>query len=336
MSRELLIVGFLAYFVALPVTGLVPSLTSLVQPLESFMVLALWIMLYLGMVTGNPIHTCIPFLAVPVLPVLTTITGGFIGYGVNWGLSIVSFFIAAVRKRGWMIALAPVVCYLGLSLFVTYMRDRELVRAVVWYEQDSGLGERFSRFWATVTDFEFLDLEDPNHLLSLHLRLNQNYFVGLAEQRHEEGLLDFLYGSSVPVWALVPRVIWPEKPDVGGGRAVVKDVTGLDMAEGTSFGAGQILEFYVNFGKFGVVLGMFGLGALLRRLDQRIIRALNELDMQTLFRCAMPGFMLLQPIGNLLEILVSVAAAMVVIAGSYTSARLKPRSVADPSHASSA
>jgi hypothetical protein len=334
MSREILILGFLAYFVALPISKLVPSATSLVDPLKAFMVLGFWIMLYQGIVTGNPLQKYVPFLAIPVLPILTTISGGFIGFGVYWGLSIVSFFISAVRRRGWMIVLAPVVCYVGLSVFVTYMRDRDLVRAVVWYEEDSSWGERFSRFWSTVTDFEFLDLQNPNHLMSLHNRLNQNYFVGLAIQRHEQGLLDFLYGSTVPVWALVPRAIWPEKPDVGGGRTVVKDVTGLDLDESTSFGAGQILEFYVNFGTFGVIIGMFGLGALLRRLDQGIIRALNELDARTLLVSAMPGFVLLQPTGNLLEIIVSVVAAIVVgfVTGVYMNGRLKPRALAGPSH----
>ncbi len=310
LSTMVVITGFLSYFVVLPVSRFVPSLTSLVHPLTALLILGLWIRLYVGIVTRDPRQTYVTFLALPLFPTLTTITGGFIGFGVYWGISIISFYMAAVRKRIWILLAAPFVIFIGLSVFVTYMRDRDQVRDIVWYEESS-FSDRLSRVASTLTDFEFIDFSNPRHLLALHDRLNQNYFVGLAVLRHEAGYLDLLYGGTVPLWAPIPRAIWPDKPDVGGGRTVVKDVTGLDLTEGTSFGAGQILEFYVNFGTFGVVLGMFGFGALFRWLDRIIIRSLNRLDVRKLLLASMPGFVLLQPTGNLLEMLVATIAAVV-------------------------
>jgi hypothetical protein len=114
----------------------------------------------------------------------------------------------------------------------------------------------------------------------------------------------------VPIWALVPRAIWRDKPAVGGGRTRGADVTGLDD-EATSFGAGQVLEFFVNFGWLGVVGGFFLFGALFRWLDDIIIRSLNALEVRKLVLAVLPGFALLQPIGNLLEMLVSGVAAVV-------------------------
>src|SRR6185437_4183912 len=79
----------------------------------------------------------------------------------------------------------------------------------------------------------------------------------------------------------------------------------------TSVGAGQVFEFYINFGLPGVVVGFFGLGFLLVRLDNCIMKALLEHDMRGLLIRAMPGLTLLQPGGNLLEIAVAFAGAVV-------------------------
>jgi len=311
LSYQMTIAGLTSYFVILPVAKFVPSLTALVNPLTALLVLGLWLQLYLGIILRDWRRVLGPMLMLPVFPMLTTVAQGFIGFGVYWGLSIVAFLYAMAYRRKWMVILAPFVIYFGLSLFVTYMRDRVEIRDVVWEEQ-SQLGERLDRVIRTISNFELLDLTNPNHLMALDVRLNQNFFVGMAIQRYQEGVLDLQYGATVPIWALIPRAIWPDKPAVGGGRTIVKDVTGLDLSEGTSFGAGQVLEFYVNFGWLGVAVGFFAFGALFRWLDRAVVKSVNTFDIQKLLLCVMPGFVLLQPTGNLLEMLVSAVAAVAV------------------------
>ena len=311
LSVWMTIAGLAAYFIILPVAKLVPSLTSLVAPLTALLILGLWWQLYLGMISHDLRRTLVPFLILPILPALTTIIQGFIGFGVGWALSVVSFFFIMVRSRLLLFALTPLALYLGLSLFVTYMRDRLEIREVVW-EQQAAFDDRVERLASTIINFEFLDLNNPDQILALNSRLNQNFYVGLAVQRYQEGVLDLEYGGTVPIWALIPRAIWPDKPDVGGGRTVVADVTGEDLAEGTSFGVGQVLEFYVNFGWPGVVVGFFAFGALFRWLDREVMKSFNHLDIRRLFRYVMPGFVLVHPGSNLLELLVSVVAALFV------------------------
>ena len=91
---------------------------------------------------------------------------------------------------------------------------------------------------------------------------------------HEDGWAAFAYGATVPPWALIPRAVWPDKPDVAGSGDIVSEFTGIRFAEGTSVGVGQVMEFYVNFGIPGVLIGFFGLGYLLMWLDQGIMRSL--------------------------------------------------------------
>ena len=98
---------------------------------------------------------------------------------------------------------------------------------------------------------------------------------------------------------------------MGGGGELVSRFTGMQFAIGTSVGAGQVLEFYMNFGMTGVIGGFLALGYLLMTLDCGIMRALVASDVRGFLLRAMPGLCLLQPGGNLLEIFVAVVAAIV-------------------------
>jgi hypothetical protein len=109
--------------------------------------------------------------------------------------------------------------------------------------------------------------------------------------------------------------MWPEKPNVGGGTVVVGDFTGMTLAEGTSFGAGQVLELYANFAMPGVLIGFFIIGIALMWLDRNIMRAFAIGDLRGLLINAMPGLTLLQPGGNLIEIMVATVSSVIVARG---------------------
>jgi hypothetical protein len=267
----------------------------------------LWLALYGAAVAADRRRTLATLALLPLLPLTTLVTGGFLGYGIYWVLSIVAFLFVITRQRAWFYWGTPVAMFLGLSLFVTYMGQRNGIREVVWHEQSSLL-DRFDRVTAIITDFKLLDLTSPDHVAALDGRLNQNVLVGAAVQYHDSGAATFAYGGTIPPWALIPRAIWPDKPETGGGGDVVSQYTGIDFAGGTSVGAGQVLEFYVNFGVPGVLAGFFGWGCILMWLDLGIMRALAVDDMRGLLLRAMPGLTLLQPGGNLLEILVACVA----------------------------
>lgn len=310
MGWRALAIGIFTYFIFVPISVSLPSLTSVASALETILILGLWLVLYGSAIVANQRRIVATLLLLPLLPLATLVSEGFLGFGVYWVLSVVAFLFVITRRRIMFYASAPVTIYLGLSLFVTYMGERTGIRDVVWREQAT-LSDRLDRVSTLVTQFQWLDLNSRAHVVAIDGRLNQNDLVGIAIGRHASGWSDFAYGGTVPIWALVPRAIWSDKPSVGGGRDVVSDFTGVQFAEGTSVGAGQVLEFYVNFGVPGVVIGFVLLGFILKRLDQGIMRALATADTRSLLLRAMPGLTLLQPGGNLLEIIVAAAAAFV-------------------------
>jgi hypothetical protein len=301
-------IGITTYFVLIPLSIAVPSLTSVTAAFATILILGLWLVLYRAVAVGDKRGTAAVLALLPFLPLATLITGGFLNFGIYWMLSVLAFLFVIVRRRTLFYIGAPLAIYLGLSLFVTYMGQRTGIREVVWQEQAT-LVDRLDRVSSLVTRFQTLDFNSQDHMDAIDDRLNQNYLVGIAVMRHESGWSNFAYGNTVPVWALIPRAIWPDKPAVGGGRRVVSDFTGIKFDETTSVGAGQVLEFYVNFGIPGLILGFAFFGFVLMRLDQGITRALVADDTRGLLLRALPGFTLLQPGGNVLEIMVAAAAA---------------------------
>jgi len=309
MGWRFMFAGFMAYFVFVPISFSIPSLTSGIAALGTLLVVGLWIELYVAVTTRHHGRSLAALVLVPLLPLATVVSGGFISYGTNWALSAIAFQFVIARRRIAFYAAAPVVVFLGLSLFVTYMGERTGIREVVQQQQGS-ISDRLTRVSAIATQFSLLDLNSPIHRTHLNDRLNQNFLVGAGYFRHVDGLTDLAYGSTIPWWAPIPRAVWPDKPEVGGGGDLVAQYTGISFGSDTSVGVGQVLEFYINFGIPGIAIGFFGLGFLLMRLDRGIMRAFASNDLRKMLLMAMPALNLLQPGGNLLEIVVGTITAL--------------------------
>lgn len=310
LGWRMLAIGSIGFFVLLPISTLVPSSTVLVSSLSTALVIGMWLRLYSAAVRSDRHSAGMTLAMLPMLPLATVVTGGFIGYGINWAISVISFQWLISRRRIWFYLGAPVACVLGLSLFVAYMGERALIRDLVW-EQKASFSSRFERVGEVFTKLRLIDLSNPTDRYVLEQRLNQNVLVGLGVMRYRRGSVQLAYGSTLKLWAFVPRAIWSDKPAVGGGRSVVTDFTDVKFVEGTSVGAGQVLEFYYNFGLPGLLVGFLALGFTLMRLDIAIMGAFSAGDKRRILLLAMPGLTLLQPGGNLLEIAVATVGALI-------------------------
>jgi len=249
--------------------------------------------------------------ALMVYPILMLLLGGFLSYGSAAIILVFSALTISTRNYWRVVAGIAIFTFLSLSIFVDYFQHRTDIRNQVW--GGAPLEARIDSVMNTVRDFEWFDPSDRHHLVALDQRLNQNYFIGLAARRIQLGQASYLYGESVweGLLALIPRVFWPGKPVYAGSPQIVSRMTGLRLARGTSFGVGNVMEFHINFGVPGVVVGFLILGWLIGKLDYKAAFAEDQGDTGAIIFSFLPAVALIDPGGSLVELFSGTAAAFV-------------------------
>jgi hypothetical protein len=293
----------------------VPSLSAAVDKGGAIWMLGVILGLREALLQRSLLSVALWLGALLVYPILMLLLGGFLSYGSAAIIVVGSALIISARSY-WRVGAGLVVgTYLGLSIFVNYLENRDAIREEVW--GGAPLQERIDTILGVASDPHWFDPADPLDLIALDTRLNQNFFVGLAAERIEAGQIDYLYGRSIweSLLALVPRAIWPEKPVVAGSPKIVSEMTGLQLSETTSFGVGNVMEFQINFGIPGVVGGFLLLGWMIGMLDRGAAAAerRGELDRAILF--FLPAVALIQPGGSMVEMASGAAAAILAAQG---------------------
>jgi hypothetical protein len=244
------------------------------------------------------------------------ISQGFLGYGTVALLVVLGVVTSFYRPR-WKLWIAwSALVYLGLSFYVTYMRDRGDIRTAVW--GGAPISTRLSLVVGLATNVELFSLGNREQAERIDVRLNQNRLVGMAAEYLDMGRVDFARGSTIfeLLYAVIPRALWPGKPMTGGSGDIVTRYTGVYFAEGTSVGVGHVLEFYVNFGLWAVFVGFAGLGWLLMWADETAGTALRNSQFITYFRVFVPAVSVLQVGGSLRETMVAVIAGWLGVSGA--------------------
>jgi hypothetical protein len=307
-------IGTFTFFVLNPLVRPIPTVNALSFAASNLLLVALGMECWnsLRKPRGEPGTFWYWVALTALLPFATIITQGFLSYGFAAMVTIFSFIASFYRPRWKLIGWSMVVSYLALSMYVTYMRDREAIREVVWAQEAYSV--RVNEVMNTFRDFEFLDLQNQEHLYRIDDRLNQNGLVGQAVAYLELRPEEFAKGETIweALLSPIPRAIWPDKPIVAGSGDLVSRFTGIRFAEGTSVGIGHILEWYVNFGSLGLFLGMCGTGLLIGWLDRTATGRLLEGDWPGFVLWYLPGLSLLQVGGSLVEAVSGASAALVV------------------------
>ena len=309
-------VGVVVFFVLSRLFVSIPSATAITAPLGSLIMVGACLRFWVARESRNWLKFWSTMALLPVLPLTTLVLGGFVGHGTSWIIAIVSFVFAQSKRRVGLFLLAPVVCFVGLSIFVNYMKARNEIRQMVW-DRPAPIGDRLQRIADVFQNFEWLDLSNGQHQEAIGGRLNQNSLVGPAVARLESGVVQYAYGATVGtmIMGLIPRALWPDKPAIGGGGTVVSDFTGIKFEEGTSVGAGQVLEFYVNFGTWGVIGGFVLYGWLLGRMDSLAIECLYRGDQRYFLFWFLISLAMLMPGGNLVEVSTTAVGSALIAYG---------------------
>jgi hypothetical protein len=291
----------------------IPSLGAAIATLISLLIVGACLRIWLAQREGNTVKYWLTVAALPLLPVVTLVQNGFMSFGTYWMLAAASFTFAQSKHRTFYLLLAPFLVYFALSIFMNWMAARTEFRQKSWHGNAS-LEQRIDNANLMFKNFEWFNSEKPEHREVVDSRLNQNIIVGAAVERLTAGAVPYSYGQTLEelLIGLIPRVIWPSKPAVGGkGGAIIEKYSGMAFDELTSVGAGQVLEFYITFGTAGVIAGFLIYGGVLGWLDAKIMMSLRSGDQRTFIMSFMICLAMLQPGNNLLEIVVSVAGSMV-------------------------
>jgi hypothetical protein len=310
--RFVLLSGLAIYGVLSPLGAAIPGAQALVATGSAITVMAVALHVWNAWYSRHWWSARGWLAATMALPVVTVISQGFLGYGMAAMLTVYAFVAAFVRPRWKVVALGLVFAYAGLSVYITYMRDRNDIRSMVW--GGSSLTARASQIADTFAGMEWFDPYNQSHLNRVDTRLNQDYLVGAAVQRLEGGFVPYAGGSTLSdaIVAVVPRALWPDKPVVAGSGNLMATYTGMRFAEGTSVGIGQVLECYINFGTAGVIVGFFVIGLLLVLIDHSAYVALEAGDVFRFARWYLPGLGLLQVGGSFAEVTSTAGAGLVV------------------------
>jgi hypothetical protein len=115
--------------------------------------------------------------------------------------------------------------------------------------------------------------------------------------------------------AVIPRVFWPDKPIIAGSGSIVADMTGLHLSKTTSFGVGNVMEFDINFGITGVIIGFLLLGCVLRKLDLNASATYERGELGSTLLYFLPAVALIQPNGSMVEMIGGATSAWVAANG---------------------
>ncbi len=304
------LLGVLCYGAAVTGLSVVPTLSAVVNAGQQLMVLALCLAAWHAWRRASSGALVTTLAVTACLPIVTIVVQGYLSYGAAAAVIVCAFVASFYRPRRRLVLAAVAVAYVALSFFVSYMRDRSEIRQAVWGGRP--VDERLAQTVETVATLELFDPSEPRHLDAVDARLNQNYLVGLAVERMR-WTGDFAGGATLgqALLALVPRVVWPDKPYAAGSGDIVATYTGLRFARETSVGIGQVMEFYVNFGVLGVLGGFFLTGIVVTGLDEAAARRLYAGEWWRFAPRALVGFSLLQVGGALAEVVTTAAACLV-------------------------
>jgi hypothetical protein len=303
------LIGGWSFVYGLSVLYRIPSVSAVVDKGGAIWMLGVLLGLETALERSDVRRICLWIGALLVYPVMMLLLGGFLSYG-SAAIIIVCSVLPISTRSPWRVLIGVVAfSFLSLSIFVNYFQHRTEIRNQVW--GGAPLEMRVDSVVDTARDFEWFDPSNRAHLLALDRRLNQNYFVGLAAKRIQLGLTRYLKGESVwqGVLALVPRIIWPEKPVFAGSPQIVSQMTGLWLSRTTSFGVGNVMEFQINFGAPGVIVGFLLLGGLIGTLDRKAALARSSGDWGRVIYFFLPCVALIQPGGSIVEMCGGAAAA---------------------------
>jgi hypothetical protein len=316
LPRAYITYGIVSYFILAPTIGRVSGFNAVAAVGSQLVVVGCCLNCWKAWNTGGKPALFRALAYTLLIPAVTVVFAGFLGFGVM-ALSVIFIFCAQFFRPRWLLVAGFLVAtYFGMGVYTTYMKGRDEIRASVWGEES--LSERAGKFIETARNFEFFDIMNPEHLRIVDVRLNQDALVGHAvEYLGNTG--EYAKGGTLweAVLAMIPRIIWPSKPMTAGSGSghtgLVSQFTGLTFAETTSVGVGPVMELYANFGTPCVVVGFIVLGVMVKLIDTMAGFHLSRGDWAGFGAWCLVGISFLNVSGSFVEVSMGAMASLLLV-----------------------
>ena len=298
----------------------VATVGTAVNLLASWLKIGLIASVVLFKVRGNAKPMLIALALFAPAAAINALRSGFSPFSVD--VIVCVALIATCLNRVTVFSFIKVIVVLipFLYLMFAWLASRNLIRSGQ-LEQFS-LGEKATRFADAFVD-ELHNVEftpyDIQELLFERIDMTDLLAQEAGFEESAPGDDQYRYGGTYldGAFALVPRVLWPEKPLVAGYADFVGEYTGTTRDDSTSIGVPEQFELYANGGPPFVVVGMFLLTYLCARLERFIASYRGSLHV------LMPSLMFLMAFHNGVEqIMLVLASAVAGAASSFVIAKM--------------
>lgn len=264
------------------------------------------------------------FLWIVLIPI--RVLAGF-GTGANYqGLEIlVAIGLAGAamsRKLPWKAGIVFLITLIVLQPVKAEFRSTVLIRQTGEYRSPLENSSEYLRTAKEVlSEITFADTMDE-------FVVRFGYIRTLAQVVEvTPSLIPYWRGESYATFAtkLVPRILYPNKPEELTGQSFGHRYGFLSPTDtATSFNLAQLLEFYVNYGPWGIGIGMFLLGVLYRLFKQFVGGNAGDVGGAVLGAYVLSSFLLIENslaavlAGTLFRLVIGllIARAMRLLGGS--------------------
>jgi len=202
---------------------------------------------------------------------------GFISFA---GLFLLQLLMVVCFWRGvrlWSFLLMLAGLTMMASLVIGWLNSRSLIRE--GYLDDLGATERITVFLQEFNYVNPLAMQPTEIQAAVFERIDMTSIL-TAQVRQQPTFTPFTYGVDLLpdlAVALVPRVLWPDKPVIAGGNVFVSGFTGIVFDEDTSVGLPYQFELYSMGGTPAVIVGLFLLGLAVANLELRLLAPATSL-----------------------------------------------------------
>jgi hypothetical protein len=190
------------------------------------------------------------------------------------GLTLFSFFFLG-KKTGFF---KKTIVFVFCAFFLLLVQSiKPAYRQLVWRGYQGNQAELFIKLAADkIATGDFLSMKA---FFPIYYRANQGYNIALVMRRfpnikpHDNGRNLMLAAAS----ALVPRFLWPDKPEAGG-KFNMKYYANITL-KGYSTNIGPLGEAYGSFGVPGGIIFMFFLGMFIRWAYKKLFSLSREVPL---------------------------------------------------------